>query len=120
MPGVDSDELLLSQTLKQLHEQEWASAGLAGHAQQGLIGLSLHHVARHLRHSGLDVTVDGKGAGRLDYAVAKTDARFRSLQIDVAGAGLSGRLDAFARPQPPVPTRTASARNVRISIVTRS
>ena len=51
-PGIDSDKLLLSQTLEQLHEQEWVAAGLAGHAEQRLIGLSLHYVARHLRHRG--------------------------------------------------------------------
>ncbi len=56
----------------------------------------------HSLFAGLDVTIDGNGADLLRYAVAKTDVRFRSLQIDVAGAGLSGRLEAFARPRPPV------------------
>lgn len=56
----------------------------------------------HSLYAGLDVTCDGDGSGPLGYAVARTDARFRSLQIDVAGSGLSGRLEAFARPQPPV------------------
>ena len=51
-PGIDSDKLLESQTFEQLHEQEWVSAGLRGHADERLIGLSLHHVARHLRHCG--------------------------------------------------------------------
>ncbi len=37
----------------------------------------------------------------LAYAVQKVDARFRSLQIDVSGSGIAGRLDAFARPAPP-------------------
>ena len=56
----------------------------------------------HSLFAGLDVTRDADGWGSLGYAVAKTDARFRSLQIDVAGSGLSGRLEAFARPQPPI------------------
>ena len=37
----------------------------------------------------------------LGYAVGKVDARFRSLQIDVAGYGTAGRLEAFARLPPP-------------------
>ena len=35
--------------------------------------------------------------GALAYAVKKTDARFRSLQIELSGSGIAGRLDAFAR-----------------------
>jgi hypothetical protein len=53
MPRIDPDKLLLSQTLKQFHEEEWVAAGLAGHEEQGLIRLSLHYVARHLRHGSL-------------------------------------------------------------------
>lgn len=56
----------------------------------------------HSLFAGLDVTIDGNSVGPFGYAVAKTDARFRSLQIEVAGPGLSGRLEAFARPGPPV------------------
>jgi NAD(P)-dependent dehydrogenase (short-subunit alcohol dehydrogenase family) len=56
----------------------------------------------HSLFAGLDVSIDGSSIGPLGYAVTKTDARFRSLQLDVAGSGLSGRLEAFARPQPPV------------------
>ncbi|MBI5319932.1 SDR family NAD(P)-dependent oxidoreductase [Bradyrhizobium sp.] len=57
----------------------------------------------HSLFAGLDVTRDAASDGThaLGFAVHKTDARFRSLQIDVAGSGLTGRLDAFARPQPP-------------------
>ena len=58
----------------------------------------------HSLFAGLDVSrdpsIDGERA--LRYAVSKADARFRSLQIDVAGSGLAGRLDAFARPAPAV------------------
>jgi NAD(P)-dependent dehydrogenase (short-subunit alcohol dehydrogenase family) len=57
----------------------------------------------HSLFAGLDVNcVPVSGAqGALAYAVMKVDARFRSLQIDISGAGLAGRLDAFARPAPP-------------------
>src|SRR5690349_8459767 len=56
----------------------------------------------HSLFASLDVTRDGASdAHALGYAVSKVDARFRSVQIDIAGSGLTGRLDAFARPQPP-------------------
>jgi NADP-dependent 3-hydroxy acid dehydrogenase YdfG len=57
----------------------------------------------HSLFAGLDVSRDPISCGErsLRYAVSKTDARFRSLQIDVAGSGIAGRLDAFARPAPP-------------------
>jgi NAD(P)-dependent dehydrogenase (short-subunit alcohol dehydrogenase family) len=57
----------------------------------------------HSLFAGLDVNCAPAGAagGALAYAVTKVDARFRSLQIDISGAGLAGRLDAFARPTPP-------------------
>ena len=52
-PESTRTELLLPQTLEQLHEQERVAAGLARHADQRLIGLSLHNVPRHLRHRGV-------------------------------------------------------------------
>jgi hypothetical protein len=57
----------------------------------------------HSLFAGLDVSRDPESCGErsLRYAVSKTDARFRSLQIDVVGSGIAGRLDAFARPAPP-------------------
>lgn len=58
----------------------------------------------HSLFSGLDVAL-GKAAGgarTLDYAVSKADARFRSVQIGIVGAGLAGRIDAFARQRPTV------------------
>jgi NAD(P)-dependent dehydrogenase (short-subunit alcohol dehydrogenase family) len=57
----------------------------------------------HSLFAGLDVNCDpGEGGGHaLAYAVKKVDARFRSLQIDVLGSGIAGRLEAFARPAPP-------------------
>jgi NADP-dependent 3-hydroxy acid dehydrogenase YdfG len=57
----------------------------------------------HSLFAGLDVSRDSISDGErsLRYAVSKADARFRSLQIDVAGSGIAGRLDAFARPAPP-------------------
>jgi acyl dehydratase/NAD(P)-dependent dehydrogenase (short-subunit alcohol dehydrogenase family) len=58
---------------------------------------------RHSLFAGLDVNVGAASEAdrALCYAVSKTDARFRSLQIDVAGSGIAGRLDAFARQPPP-------------------
>jgi NAD(P)-dependent dehydrogenase (short-subunit alcohol dehydrogenase family) len=57
----------------------------------------------HSLFAGLDVNChrEALGESALAYAVSKVDARFRSLQIDVSGAGIVGRLDAFARPAPP-------------------
>jgi MaoC dehydratase-like protein len=57
----------------------------------------------HSLFVGLDVSCDPKRDREsvLSYAVSKLDARFRSLQIDVSGSGIAGRLDAFARPPPP-------------------
>jgi NAD(P)-dependent dehydrogenase (short-subunit alcohol dehydrogenase family) len=57
----------------------------------------------HSLFAGLAIGCDPKflPEGTLAYAVSKTDARFGSLQIDVAGSGIAGRLDAFARPAPP-------------------
>jgi acyl dehydratase/NAD(P)-dependent dehydrogenase (short-subunit alcohol dehydrogenase family) len=61
----------------------------------------------HSLFAGLDITFDLKGGQEgdrkapLGYAVTKVDARFRSLQIEIAGNGATGRLDAFSRPAPP-------------------
>jgi acyl dehydratase/NAD(P)-dependent dehydrogenase (short-subunit alcohol dehydrogenase family) len=57
----------------------------------------------HSLFAGLEVNCGPKAAraSALAYAVNNTDARFRSLQIDVSGPGIAGRLDAFARPAPP-------------------
>jgi NAD(P)-dependent dehydrogenase (short-subunit alcohol dehydrogenase family) len=57
----------------------------------------------HSLFAGLDVSRDPASERErvLSYAVGKTDPRFRSLQIDVAGSGIAGRLDAFARLPPP-------------------
>jgi len=57
----------------------------------------------HSLFTGLEVYC-GPHTGQesaLAYAVGKTDARFRSLQIEVSGAGIAGWLEAFARPAPP-------------------
>jgi acyl dehydratase len=58
----------------------------------------------HSLFAGLDVNCDREALRKADlaYAVSKTDARFRSLQIDVSGAGIAGQLNAFARPAPPI------------------
>jgi NAD(P)-dependent dehydrogenase (short-subunit alcohol dehydrogenase family) len=57
----------------------------------------------HSLFAGLEVNCDSESdpESALAYAVTKADARFRSLQIDIAGSGITGRLDAFARPPPP-------------------
>lgn len=56
----------------------------------------------HSLFAGLDVNLEAASeANALGYAVRKVDARFRSVQIDIAGSGLTGRIDAFARPRPP-------------------
>ena len=56
----------------------------------------------HSLFAGIEVNRDAASETHaLGYAVRKVDARFRSLQIDIAGSGLTGRIDAFARPQPP-------------------
>jgi MaoC dehydratase-like protein len=69
----------------------------------------------HSLFAGLDVSRDPASDGErsLRYAVSKTDARFRSLQIDVLGSGIAGRLDAFARPAPPAQA-TMSAASARV------
>ena len=63
----------------------------------------------HSLFAGLELSCH-PGADRdsaLTYAVSKADPRFRSLQIDVSGSGIAGRLEAFARPSPPIqPTVT--------------
>lgn len=58
----------------------------------------------HSLFAGLDINCDPTTPHEraLAYAVTRTDARFRSLQIEVSGSGISGRLDAFARPAPPM------------------
>jgi NAD(P)-dependent dehydrogenase (short-subunit alcohol dehydrogenase family) len=58
----------------------------------------------HSLFAGLDLNCvsDNAQESPLAYAVKKVDARFRSLQIDVVGSGIAGRLDAFARPAPPM------------------
>jgi acyl dehydratase/NAD(P)-dependent dehydrogenase (short-subunit alcohol dehydrogenase family) len=58
----------------------------------------------HSLFAGLDVDCNRESDREsvLAYAVTKTDARFRSLQIEVSGTGIAGRLDAFARPAPPI------------------
>jgi hypothetical protein len=70
----------------------------------------------HSLFAGLEVSRDDTSGddGTLRYAVGKSDARFRSLQIDVAGCGTTGRLDAFARLAPPrQPDMAAIAARVR-------
>jgi NAD(P)-dependent dehydrogenase (short-subunit alcohol dehydrogenase family) len=82
-----------------------ASVGLAAVkallATSQIVGMACPGL--HSLFAGLDVNCApaGGAGGALAYAVRKIDARFRSLQIEVSGSGLAGRLDAFARPAPP-------------------
>jgi acyl dehydratase len=57
----------------------------------------------HSLFAGLEVSRDPATSHQraVSWAARKTDARFRSLQIDVRGSGIAGRLDAFARLPPP-------------------
>jgi NAD(P)-dependent dehydrogenase (short-subunit alcohol dehydrogenase family) len=57
----------------------------------------------HSLFAGLDLSrePDAEQQSVLVYAVRKADQRFRSLQIDVLGSGITGRLNAFARLPPP-------------------
>jgi hypothetical protein len=69
----------------------------------------------HSLFAGLDVSREPNAdrQSALAYAVRKVDPRFRSLQIDVLGSGITGNLDAFARPSPPSqPALTEIARRV--------
>jgi acyl dehydratase/NAD(P)-dependent dehydrogenase (short-subunit alcohol dehydrogenase family) len=81
-------------------------------ATSGIVGMACPGL--HSLFGGLDVTRDRASdkMPALGYAVRKVDARFRSVHIDIAGSGLSGRIDAFARPQPPAQAdmRTVAAR----------
>src|SRR5262249_23662400 len=83
------------------------SAALGISAVRGLLAASqivgMACPGLHSLFAGLDIsrtTADGDD-GALRYAVSKADARFRSLQIDICGCGITGRLEAFARLPPP-------------------
>lgn len=45
---------------------------------------------------------DGDGAAPIVYEVVQTNARYNIVKMTVAGAGLSGKIEAFAPPRPPV------------------
>jgi MaoC dehydratase-like protein/short subunit dehydrogenase len=70
----------------------------------------------HSLFAGLNVSRDAASERQraVGYAVNKTDARFRSLQLNIRGSGLIGRLDAFARLPPPIqPGMAAISTRVR-------
>jgi NAD(P)-dependent dehydrogenase (short-subunit alcohol dehydrogenase family) len=56
----------------------------------------------HSLFSDLDINFGADAGNALAYRVDKVDKRFRSLHIAIAGYGVRGRLEAFARPAPPV------------------
>jgi acyl dehydratase/NAD(P)-dependent dehydrogenase (short-subunit alcohol dehydrogenase family) len=70
-----------------------ATSAVVGMACPGLYSL----------FAGLDLNrvPENEPEAVLAYAVSKADARFRSLQIEVSGCGIAGRLETFARPAPP-------------------
>jgi NAD(P)-dependent dehydrogenase (short-subunit alcohol dehydrogenase family) len=70
-------------------------------ATSGVVGMACPGL--HSLFAGLELNCASDNAQEnvLAYAVRKTDVRFRSLQIEVFGSGITGRLDAFARPPPP-------------------
>jgi NAD(P)-dependent dehydrogenase (short-subunit alcohol dehydrogenase family) len=76
-------------------------------ATSGIVGMACPGL--HSLFAGLDVSGDPANEGNsiLAYAVSKTDPRFRSLQIEVSGSGITGRLEAFAPPSPPSQARMA-------------
>ncbi|MGA7808749.1 SDR family oxidoreductase [Bradyrhizobium sp.] len=70
-------------------------------ATSGIVGMACPGL--HSLFAGLDINFGASEDqdGTLAYAVRKLDTRFRSLQIDIAGGGAAGRLEAFSRPSPP-------------------
>lgn len=103
--GVGEDEI--RHLFPALHRAIGPSAVRALMATSRIVGMICPGL--HSLYAGLDVSRDGASDARaLGYAVRKVDARFRSVQIDIAGSGLTGRLDAFARPQPPAQTDMTS------------
>jgi hypothetical protein len=95
---VDADVRALFPALTDSIDLPAVKALLATSRIVGMLCPGLHSL-----FAGLEVNCDPEnvGKGTLAYAVKKVDARFRSLQIDVSGSGIAGRLDAFARPAPP-------------------
>lgn len=77
-----------------------ASAVLALIATSRVVGMECPGM--HSLFSGLTVDIDQleKETGRLDWRVAKVDARFRRVNLDVCGGGISGRLETFLRAPP--------------------
>jgi NADP-dependent 3-hydroxy acid dehydrogenase YdfG len=96
--GVGDDEI--RKLFPVLSESIGPSAVRALLATSQLVGMACPGL--HSLFAGLDVSRDlaSERERVLCYAVNKTDPRFRSLQIDVAGSGIAGRLDAFARLPP--------------------
>lgn len=70
-------------------------------ATSQIVGMSCPGL--HSLFTGLDLNRDpvSDDESKLRYCVTKADPRFRALQIEVAGCGVVGRLEAFARHAPP-------------------
>jgi acyl dehydratase/NAD(P)-dependent dehydrogenase (short-subunit alcohol dehydrogenase family) len=99
--AVATGDTDVGSTFPALTEAIGLSAARALLATSQIVGMTCPGL--HSLFAGLDVNFvfETERESVLAYAVSKLDARFRSLQIDVSGAGISGRLEAFARPAPP-------------------
>jgi NADP-dependent 3-hydroxy acid dehydrogenase YdfG len=112
--AVDTDVEAMWMLFPALLDSVGPSAVRALLATSQVVGMACPGL--HSLFAGLDVSLDPTTSHEhsLSYAVTKADPRFRSLQIDVSGSALAGRLDAFARLPPPVQTGMA-ATSARIS-----
>jgi acyl dehydratase/NADP-dependent 3-hydroxy acid dehydrogenase YdfG len=99
---ADSGDDEIRTSFPALSDTIGSSAVRALLATSQLVGMACPGL--HSLFAGLDVSRDPASNREqvLSYAVSKTDPRFRSLQIDVRGSGIAGRLDAFARLPPTV------------------
>lgn len=77
---------------------------LGGQGVAGLLGLTrivgMDCPGLHSLFSTIDITFDGHGTERLDYAVTQHHSPQAPLTLAVSGAGLQGKVTAFFRPVP--------------------
>src|SRR5690242_13425610 len=105
VPATDDD---LRQWFAALAQSAGTSTLRALLATSQIVGMACPGL--HSLFTGLDLNRDAASDGEstLRYAVSKADPRFRALQIDVAGCGIVGRIEAFARHAPPRQPDTAT------------
>lgn len=86
-----------------------ASAWIGAHRVAALIILSrlvgMECPGLHSLFSGFSVELKDDAENSITYRVATADERFRLLNIEVAGLGIQGSVEAFAR-HPPIPQPT--------------